>query len=369
MVDSKCQCESQFTGESCEERLPVDTFLDSLSFSEQITSPPSYYDLGPKNCIAGVGCEYSINWDVGFATTTYYGAGCVTDTAMTGKCGTACRKGKNANYTAAIPLAYWPPIRYGNCPSCNFDCVWNGDVTQGGKTLCWKLTPYYASKIPGELPSIPGPGTPIVIQVTDSCGGNCPPGNPLTKGSCEGSSSPDCGNTALYEGAIAKATPPFKVYVGDDHVNPDPVRDGYRCLDAWECNAFGTKYWSPCSHGGWSVKAPGFLDWCAGKNMHIDVNTESLMDPLIEFCKGVGFSGNDASCFAKYERVECGPIPTVVKYTQGYSHWDNANSRNVYCCQQQTWGEFDTCEASQGTLPLCSCTTTGDCWQPTCGAS
>ena len=367
MVDSKCQCQSQFTGENCENRLPVDTFLESLNFMEQINPVPSYNKLGPKNCKSGVGCEYSVNWDVGFATTTYYGAGCITDTAMTGKCGSACRKGNNANYTAAIPLAYWPPIRYGNCPDCGLDCYsWEADVTQSNKTLCWKLTPFYPTA--DGLPSKQGPGTPIVIQVTDSCGGNCPPGDPLTKGACAGSSSPDCGNTALYEGAIKKATPPFKVYVGDDISNPDPVRDGYRCIDAWQCNLFGTKYWSPCQYASWEVASPGYLDWCAGSNMHIDVNTESLQGPLVEFCKGVSFPGNDASCMAKYERVECGTVPRVVKYTQGYSHWDQANSRNVYCCQQQSWGQYDSCEATKLDLPLCSCTTTGDCWQDTCGA-
>lgn len=362
-VDDKCECISQFTGESCEDRIEADSFLDSLSFFEQSTSP-SFDNLGPKNCKAGVGCDYGVNWNVGYATTTYYGAGCVTDDAMTGKCGSACRKGLNANYTAAIPLAYWPPIRYGNCPSCGLDCQWEKDVQQGGKTLCWKLTPMAANA--NGVPTVYGEGKPIVIQVTDSCGGNCPPGKELTKGNCMGSTSPDCGNTALYEGAIIKSTPPFKVYVGDDIVDPDAVRDGYRCLEAWDCNGLGTKFWSPCSKGNWNVVAPGYLDWCSGRHMHIDVNTESLQEPLQEFCKGVGFPGNDASCMAKYERVECGVVPRVIKYAQGYGHWDNANSRNVYCCQQQTWGTYTTCEATQGALPLCSTTTKGDCWQPDC---
>ena len=364
-VDSECKCESQFTGENCEHRLPVDTFLDSLSFVQQsVSTTPSYYNLGPKNCQVGKGCDYDVNWNVGFATTTYYGAGCLTDTSMTGKCGSACRKGNNANYTAAIPLAYWPPIRYGNCPNCSLDCQWETDVQQGGKTLCWKLTPYFATA--SGLPTKQGTGTPIVIQVTDSCGGNCPPGDPLTKGSCDGSSSPDCGNTALYEGAIKQSIPPFKVYVGDNLANPDPVADGYRCIDAWGCNLFGTKYWSPCSHGKWSVASPGYLDWCAGNHMHIDVNTESLQAPLQDFCAGVGFPGNDASCMAKYERVDCGYIPRVIKYAQGYSHWDQTNGRNVYCCQQQSWGTYDNCVDTQLKMPLCSTTTTGDCWQPTC---
>ena len=362
-VDDKCECISQFTGESCESRIEADSFLDGLSFFEQSTTP-SFDNLGPKNCKAGVGCEYGVNWNVGYATTTYYGAGCVTDDAMTGKCGSACRKGLNANYTAAIPLAYWPPIRYGNCPSCGLDCQWEQDVQQGGKTLCWKLTPMAANA--NGVPTVVGSGKPIVIQVTDSCGGNCPPGKELTKGNCMGSTSPDCGNTALYEGAIIKSTPPFKVYVGDDIVNPDAVRDGYRCLEAWDCNGFGTKFWSPCSKGNWNVVAPGYLDWCAGRHMHIDVNTESLQDPLLDFCKGVGFPGNDASCMAKYERVECGVVPRVIKYAQGYGHWDNTNNRNVFCCQQQTWGTLATCEATQGALPLCSTTTKGDCWQASC---
>lgn len=366
LVGEECQCEPEFSGSKCELK---NDFIQMPKVETNLLEKkalPSYDNLGPKNCKAGVGCEYGINWDLGFASTTYYGAGCTDPAATTGKCGTACVKGANAEYTAAIPLAYWPPIRYGNCPTCGLDCVWNGNVLQNSKPLCWKLTPMVS--VATGLPTKAGPGTPIVVHVTDSCGGNCPAGPPLTKGSCNGSSSPDCGNTALYEGAIINSPPPFKVYVGDNMASPDPVKDGYRCPDARKCNNFGTKYWSPCTQSGWTVQAPAFLDWCAGNFMAIDINTESDMRPLQSFCEGVAYPGNDASCTIKYERVDCGVVKrnAPVKYAQGYSHWDNTIGRNVYCCQEQTWGTFDTCDGVKGTMPLCTEGKTGDCFQAVC---
>lgn len=347
-------------------------FLPLLLISPAVlAATPSYKNLGPKNCVKGVGCQYSINWDVGFASVTYYGAGCVPPlgswnfAATTGKCGTACRKATNAQYTAAIPLAYWPAANYGNCPSCGLDCAWDADVLQSGKPLCWKLTPFKATT--SALPSVQGSGKPIIVHVTDSCGGNCPAGTPLSKGNCNGASSPDCGNTAMYERLTAQNIPPYKVYVGDNLVNPDPAGDGYRCLDAWECNLFGTKYWSPCTHGNWKAEAPAFLDWCSGKNMHIDVNTEAAIEPLVNLCSGVDFPGNSASCMVKYERVDCGSLPPKPQnFAQGYSHWDQTFQRNVYCCQQVSWGSFHSCAETKGNLPLCSESTSGDCWQQNC---
>jgi len=157
-------------------------------------------------------------------------------------------------------------------------------------------------------PTQVGSGTPLTIHVTDSCGGNCPPGNPLTKGSCSGTQSPDCGNTAMYEGATLNSSPPFKIYVGSNISAPNAAGEGYRCLEAWDCNDLGTKDWTPCTIGSNSVSAPGFTDWCSGRHMHIDINTESQDGPLVNLCKGVGFPGNSASCMVKYEKVDCGTI-------------------------------------------------------------
>lgn len=369
----QCDCFPPFIGEKCEfVEPPSPSVLLSAGAPTATLSPPSYKNLGPKNCKIDVGCTYDINWDIGFASTTYYGAGCrspgsseFNTAATTGKCGTACRKAPKAQYTAAIPLAYWPPTNYGNCPFCGFDCKWDGDVLLNSKPLCWKLTPYQASA--SGLPSVQGKGTPVIIHVTDSCGGNCPPGNPLTKGTCEGAASPDCGNTAMFERNTAQDRIPYKVYVGDHLDKPDPAADGYRCLNAWECNIFGTKYWSPCSHGGYNVAAPGFLDWCSGSHMHIDINTEAEISPLLSLCQGVSFPGNEASCMVKYEKVDCGPLPPRASlFAQGYSHWDQVNQRNVYCCQQQSWGTFNSCDGTRGNYPLCSSTNSGDCWQATC---
>lgn len=364
LYKGQCFCFPAFSGFFCETLTlpPKENFQIN---PPSASPPPSYKNLGPKNCIQGVGCTYDVNWEVGYASTTYYGAGCTNERATTGKCGTACRKASKAQYTAAIPLAYWPPIRYGNCPSCGLDCLWEADVLLKGKPLCWKLTPYEAST--SGLPTKQGIGKPIIVHVTDSCGGNCPEGPVLSKGNCNGANSPDCGNTALYEGAIQHASPPFKVYVGDHPEKPDPVSDGYRCIDAWECNLFGTKYWSPCYHGQYSVSAPGFLDWCAGNHMHIDINTESMQDDMIAFCDGVSFPGNPAGCMAKYERVDCGYLPEKPEtFAQGYSHWDQVNQRNVYCCQKQSWGTFSSCEGTRGNLPLCASNSSGDCWQSVC---
>jgi len=304
-----------------------------------------------------------MNWNVGYASTTYYGAGCTTPSATTGKCGTACHKGANANYTAAIPLAYWPPVRYGNCPTCGLDCLWNGNVQQNNNSLCFKLTPMVAS--PSGPPTQFGSGSPIVVQVTDSCGGNCPPGNPLSQGGCSGSSSPDCGDTAMYEGAQIASPAPFTVYVGSNMNAPNAAGEGYRCLDAWDCNAHGSQYWSPCSIGSNSVTSPGFMDWCSGRHMHIDINTESMQGPLMALCNGVAFPGNSASCMVQYERVDCGPIAAPpAMYAQVYSHWEG---RNVYCCSVETWGTFPTCAGAQGNLPLCTVAgPTTDCFSPTC---
>ena len=238
---------------------------------------------------------------------------------------------------------------------------------QGGAPLCLKLTPFFPGS-PYQLPLMKGSGEPIVVHVTDSCGGNCPNAGMLEKGDCNGSLSPDCGNTAMFEGVIKKQTPPFKVYVGDDPLNPDATGQGYRCPDAWQCSLFGNKYWSPCGEGALKVSAPGFLDWCAGNFMHIDVNTEALMGPLTQLCKGVSFPGNEATCIVKYERVDCGVVVRPIrKFARSYSRWDATLGRNVWCCTQESYGTFDTCEqAGQG---LKKCTEGGpeDCFESVCG--